>query len=141
MYVQKGMYHQHFGDGADTEHIHGDSHLHGRACNRKYPYTVVFFNENQIKFVPPGPARRLPRSIRARTSGSGGTGHTTSTSPIYHLDLGQRADAQHVHCDSHLHGRACKRTTILTPTRLPRPPRARESGSGRAVKALGFLIS
>lgn len=37
------MYHQHFGDGADTEHKHGDSHLHGRACNRKYPYTVVFF--------------------------------------------------------------------------------------------------
>lgn len=70
------MYHQYFGDGADTENIHGDSHLHGRACNRKYPYTVVFIfcNENQIKFVPPGPARRMPRSIRARTSGGGGRG-------------------------------------------------------------------
>lgn len=25
-------YHQDLGDGADTQHVHGDSHLHGRAC-------------------------------------------------------------------------------------------------------------
>lgn len=31
-------YHQDLGDGADTEHVHGDSHIHRRACNvnRKY---------------------------------------------------------------------------------------------------------
>ena len=47
--IVESKYHQDFGDGADTEHVHGDSHLHGRACNRKDSESR---HENQIKLVP-----------------------------------------------------------------------------------------
>lgn len=126
------MYHQNFWDGADTEHVHGNSHLHGGACNRKYPESRTWKpNQTCALGLPACCPARL-----ARARAGAGDGHTTLISPIYHLDLGQRADAQHVHCDSHLHGRACKRITILTPTRIPRPPSARVRERACAVKAL-----
>lgn len=83
----------------------------------------------------PWPARPGPgRSARA-LSGPGWELYvyamTTTFSPAMrnsnHLDLGQRADAQHVHCDSYVHGGACKRNHHITSNRSP-GRRARESG-------------
>lgn len=33
-WADSGEYHEHFGDGADREHIHGDAHLHWGTCNQ-----------------------------------------------------------------------------------------------------------
>lgn len=76
----------------------------------------------------PWPARPGPeRSARAISGPGSGSLYvyatTTTFSPTMrdsnHLDLGQRADAQHVHCHSHIHGGACKRNHLMTTTRSP----------------------
>lgn len=55
-------YHHHFGDGADTEHVHGDPNFNGWACKRNN----ISEHENQIKSqaqtcrpLPPLPITRL----------------------------------------------------------------------------------
>lgn len=67
-YIYGDKYHQHFRDGADTEHVHGDSHLHGRACKRKHSFWVALWKPNQTHALGlPAcyPARLAPARTRA----------------------------------------------------------------------------
>lgn len=45
-------YHQHFGDGADAEHVHGDSYLHGRACKATYCVSAYLSKTKSSEDVP-----------------------------------------------------------------------------------------
>lgn len=74
---KKVKYHENFGDGADTQDVHGDSNVHRRACNQPQAISIQYAiwgrahaaetNENQIKLsrvlgLPP----ELDQAIRQK---------------------------------------------------------------------------
>lgn len=126
-------YHEHFGDGADREHIHGDAHLHWRTCNQAQEWVA-----RASRLAPWKPNQRIRRTwqdrsgrLRDRTVDTGATmngnaGDRTKGQILlcmrcvfnialntkYHFDFRQRADGEHVHGNPHFHGWSWKRHNI-----------------------------